>query len=217
VAHTVTGKAAIRFTDARSIGLLGRFTRYANSRPLLEPRPRPGAPAGEATPASPKWIAARERYRERVSPESRWPLSTLPYYPNLYTYSLLAMQEGSQKLHTGPCSSRTSSWSSALSIMAPRPAPSPATAPSARRTTSPTGFAITKYLHPARYAGRAGPTLNDFSDSDPEDKVWLHPDAIQKNYYVNDAARLQVGVPWNLEDYFDFFQRTEFSEDYDLA
>jgi hypothetical protein len=49
-----------------------------------------------------------------------------------------------------------------------------------------------------------------------EDKVWLHPDAIEKNYYVNDAGRLQVGVPWNLEDYFDFFQRTEFSEDYDL-
>jgi 4-hydroxyacetophenone monooxygenase len=302
---------------------------------------------------TPQWIAARERYRERLSPESRWLLSTLPYYPNWYTYSLLAMQEGSQKLHTidpdwvaqgGKVNEVNDKFRVALeryiaSQLEGHPdliaKLTPKHPPMARRqvadnnwyktllephvelvlgtidhvtetgivtgdgTERPaddiitaTGFAITKYLHPARYAGRAGRTLNDFWDSDPEgpkaylgmtvpgfpnlftlygpnaqprsgaivgwfetwtqyiaraivylvehgyreldvkpevfeqynkdlikeseDKVWLHPDAIEKNYYVNDAGRLQVGVPWDLEDYFDFFQRTEFSEDYDL-
>jgi 4-hydroxyacetophenone monooxygenase len=302
---------------------------------------------------TPQWITARERYRERLSAESRWLLASLPYYPNWYTYSMLAMQEGSQKLHTidpdwvaqgGKINEVNDKFREALEGYIAKQLEghpeliaklTPKHPPMARRqvadndwyktllephvelvmgtidhitktgivtgdgTERPvddiitaTGFAITKYLHPAVYAGRAGRTLNDFWDSDPEgpkaylgmtvpgfpnlftlygpnaqprsgaivgwfetwtqyiarsivyviehgyreidvkpavfeqynkdlvkeseDKVWLHPDAIEKNYYVNDAGRLQVGVPWNLEDYYDFFQRTEFSEDYDL-
>ena len=303
---------------------------------------------------TPQWIAARENYRDRLSAESRWLLATLPYYPNWYTYSLLAMQEGSQKLHTidpdwvaqgGQVNEVNDKFREALEGYIAKQLEghpdlikmlTPKHPPMARRqvadnnwyktllephvelvlgtidhvtsggivtgdgTERPvddiitaTGFAITKYLHPARYAGKDGQTLNDFWDADPEgpkaylgmtvhgfpnlftlygpnaqprsgaivgwfetwtqyiaraivylvehgyreldvkpevfeqynldlvkesaDKVWLHPDAIEKNYYVNDAGRLQVGVPWNLEDYFDFFQRTEFSEDYRLS
>lgn len=303
---------------------------------------------------TPQWIAARERYRERLSPESRWLLDTLPYYPNWYTYSLLAMQEGSQKLHTidpdwvaqgGKVNEVNDKFREALESYIAKQLEghpdlieklTPKHPPMARRQVADnnwyktllephvdlvlgtidhvtadgivtgdgterhvddiitaTGFAITKYLHPAKYTGKGGQTLNEFWDSDPEgpkaylgmtvpgfpnlftlygpnaqprsgaivgwfetwtqyiaraivyliehgyreidvkpevfeqynqdlvkeseDKVWLHPDAVERNYYVNDAGRLQVGVPWNLEDYFDFFQRTEFSEDYRLS
>jgi len=303
---------------------------------------------------TPQWIAARENYRDRLSAESRWLLANLPYYPNWYTYSLLAMQEGSQKLHTidpdwvaqgGQVNEVNDKFREALESYIAKQLEghpelirklTPKHPPMARRqvadnnwyktllephvelvlgtidhvtetgivtgdgTERPvddiitaTGFAITKYLHPATYTGKDGQTLNDFWDADPEgpkaylgmtvpgfpnlftlygpnaqprsgaivgwfetwtqyiaraivylvehgyrqldvkpevfeqynldlikesaDKVWLHPDAIEKNYYVNDAGRLQVGVPWNLEDYFDFFQRTEFSQDYRLT
>lgn len=303
---------------------------------------------------TPQWVAARERYRERLSKESRWLLDTLPYYPNWYTYSLLAMQEGSQKLHTidpdwvargGQVNEVNDKFRKALESYIAKEldghpdmikALTPAYAPMARRQVADnnwyktllepnvelvlgpvdritetgivtpdgterevddiitaTGFKVTRYLHPARYTGRDGQVLNEIWEKDPDGprayigmtvpgfpnlfmlygpnaqprsgaivgwfetwtqyiaraivylvehdyreidvkpdvfeqynknmdqetqgKVWLDPEALAVNYYVNAArGRLAVSVPWTLEDYFDFFQRTDFSEDYDL-
>ncbi|MFT4230223.1 MAG: NAD(P)/FAD-dependent oxidoreductase [Microbacterium sp.] len=302
---------------------------------------------------TPQWIAARERYTEQLSPETRWLLATLPFYPNWYTYSMLAMQEGSQKLHVvdeewvakgGKVNEVNDAFRAALEgyiadQLEGHPELieklTPKYAPMARRQVADnqwyktllqdhvepvfgevvritpdavvvadgsehpaddiitaTGFAVSKYLHPTTYRGKGGRTLEDFWDSDPEGpkayigmtipgfpnlftlygpnaqprsgaivgwfetwtqyiaraivymlenghreidvkhevfeeynedlkketqgKVWLDEDALAVNYYVNAAGRLQVGVPWNLEDYYDFFQRTDFPEDYHL-
>ncbi len=302
---------------------------------------------------TPQWIAARERYGEQLRPETRWLLDTLPYYPNWYTYSMLAMQEGSQRLHVvdpewiamgGKVSEandtfRESMASYIASQLAGHPdlieKLTPTYPPMARRqiadngwyqtllephvelalgevtaftergtvtddgterevdvVITATGFAVSKYLWPSQYFGRDGRSLADFWDSDPEGpkayigltvpgfpnlftlygpnaqprsgaiigwfetwaqyvaraiiflieqgyreldvkrdvfetynealkketegKVWIDPGAIERNYYVNDAGRLQTSVPWTLDDYYDFFQRTDFTEDYDL-
>lgn len=302
---------------------------------------------------TPQWVAARERYTERLSEETRWLLATMPYYPNWYTYSMLAMQEGSQKLHVvddewvakggkvnevndrfrealeGYIAGQLDGHPDLIERLTPKYAPMArrqvadndwyktllephvepvfgevveitstgvVTADGAEHPAddiiTATGFAVSKYLHPTTYRGKGGQALEDFWDSDPEGpkayvgltvpgfpnlftlygpnaqprsgaivgwfetwtqyvaraivylienghreidvkrevfeeyneglkretqgKVWLDEDALAVNYYVNSAGRLQVGVPWNLEDYYDFFQRTDFPEDYEL-
>lgn len=302
---------------------------------------------------TPQWVAARENYTERISPETRWLLAELPYYPNWYTYSMLAMQEGSQKLHVvdsewvakggkvnpvndafresleGYIAGQLDGHPDLIEKLTPKYAPmarrqvadngwyktllephvepvfgevvkiTPTSVVAADGTEreaddiiTATGFAVSKYLHPTTYRGKGGNTLEDFWDSDPEGpkayigmtvpgfpnlftlygpnaqprsgaivgwfetwtqyvaraivhmiendyreidvkhevfeeynealkeetkgKVWLDEDALAVNYYVNSAGRLQVGVPWNLEDYYDFFQRTDFAQDYHL-
>lgn len=302
---------------------------------------------------TPQWLAARENYGEKLSAETRWLLDTLPFYPNWYTYSMLATQEGSQKLHTvdpdwvakgGQVNEVNDGFRKALegyiaSQLEGRPdlieKLTPKYAPMARRQVADnkwyktllephveaafgevvritptgvvtadgverpaddiitaTGFAVSKYLHPTEYRGKGGQKLEDFWDADPEGpkayigltvpgfpnlftlygpnaqprsgaivgwfetwtqyvaraivymiendkreidvkydvfndyneslkeetkgKVWLDADIADKNYYVNSAGRLAVSVPWTLEDYYDFFQRTDFEQDYDI-
>jgi 4-hydroxyacetophenone monooxygenase len=302
---------------------------------------------------TPQWVAARERYREELSAETKWLLATMPYYPNWYTYSLLAMQEGSQKLHVvddewvakgGKVSEINDTFRKAMEGYIAKQLEghpdlieklTPSYPPMARRQVADnnwyktllephvelvmgevtqvtptgvvggdgverevdviitaTGFAVSKYRWPADYRGKGGASLAEFWEADPEGpkayigmtvpgfpnlftlygpnaqprsgaivgwfetwaqyvcraiiytverghreldvkkdvfesynealkketegKVWIDPGAVERNYYVNDAGRLQTSVPWTLEDYFDFFQRTDFVEDYDV-
>lgn len=302
---------------------------------------------------TPQWITARERYGELISAETRWLLDAMPYYPNWYTYSMLAMQEGSQRLHVvdsdwvakggkvseandrfrenleGYIAGQLEGHPDLIEKLTPRHAPMARrqvadnrwyktllephvelVMGSVERITesgvvtddgverpvddiiAATGFAVSKYLWPTEYVGREGRSLEEFWNSDPEGpkayiglavpgfpnlftlygpnaqprsgaivgwfetwaqyvtraivhllendyreidvkpevfeeynqnliketqgKVWLDSEALERNYYVNSAGRLQVSVPWSLEDYFDFFQRTDFAQDYHL-
>jgi 4-hydroxyacetophenone monooxygenase len=45
-----------------------------------------------------QWISPRERYGQPISPETRWLLDTMPFYPNWYTYSSAIVTFGSEAL-----------------------------------------------------------------------------------------------------------------------